>query len=57
MKKGKVFYRERVAGIIEQTDGVYRFTYSEDYLKLKNAKPVSLLFPLRGEPFEEKRLN
>jgi len=55
-KKGKVFVENNLAGIIEQKEGLYFFTYTEEYLKLKNAKPVSLTLPLREEPYEQKTM-
>lgn len=54
MRRGKVFYKDELAGIIlEDTNGV-SFTYDKDYLKKENAKPVSLTMPLREEPYTDK---
>lgn len=47
---------ERKAGVLEETDTGYRFSYSPDYLNAGNAFPVSLSLPLRQEPYFDKRL-
>lgn len=51
--KGLVFYKENLAGIIEQTENGFMFTYDEEYLK-KNEEPVSLTLPVRQEPYKSK---
>ena len=54
MRKGKVFYKDELAGIIEEDSNGITFTYDKDYLKKENAKPVSLTMPLQDEPFTDK---
>jgi serine/threonine-protein kinase HipA len=54
MRKGKVFYKDELAGIIEEEPNGITFTYDANYLKLENAKPVSLIMPLRKEPYTDK---
>lgn len=49
-RKAEVFYHDRLAGVLEETDAGYKFTYDPCYLQ--NGKPVSLSLPLRGDPFE-----
>ena len=56
MRQGEVYYQNLKAGLIEQGDGLYRFTYDENYLKHKDAKPISLLLPLQATPFEDKNM-
>lgn len=53
-RKADVFYHDRLAGILEETDDRYRFAYDSDYLK--TGKPISLSLPLRAEPFESAAL-
>ncbi len=53
-RKADVFYHDRLAGILEETDDGYRFAYSSDYLK--TGKPISLSLPLQAEPFESATL-
>ena len=55
-KRGKVYYNDMLAGTIEQSGGEYRFQYDMDYLKTKTSKPISLLLPLRSEPFVERTM-
>ena len=54
MRKGKVFYKNELAGIIEEDSNGITFTYATNYLKLENAKPVSLTMPLKEEPYVDK---
>src|SRR5690606_18010540 len=54
-KRGKVYVRKKLAGIIEQGDGEFKFTYEPSYLRSK-AEPVSLRLPLREEPYIEKTM-
>ena len=53
-RKADVFYHDRLAGVLEETDDGYKFAYDSDYLKI--GKPVSLSLPLRNEPFESATL-
>ena len=54
MRKGKVFYKDELAGIIEEDSNGITFTYDKDYLKKENAKPVSLTMPLKEGPYVDK---
>lgn len=56
MRAGKVFFGDREAGLLEELEHGYRFTYLREYLSDEAALPVSLLLPLQAEPYEEKRL-
>lgn len=55
-KRGKVYVDKVYAGIIEQREGLFIFSYDQEYLHIKEAKPVSLTLPLRQEPFEQKTM-
>ena len=55
-KRAKVFYADRWAGVLSETDKGYRFDYCADYLAAPDAQSVSLTLPLRAEPFESKVL-
>ncbi|MGO4289830.1 HipA N-terminal domain-containing protein [Chitinophaga sp. RAB17] len=55
-KKGKVFYGEKLAGIISETDEGYIFLYDKTYLSSNNAKPVSLTLPLTDGAYLSKVL-
>jgi serine/threonine-protein kinase HipA len=45
-KRGNVFYGDKLAGIISETDEGYVFVYDKAYLDSDGAKPVSLTMPL-----------
>lgn len=51
-KKGKVFVHTRFAGIIEEYEDGYRFTYDSTYLESENPIPVSLTLPLQSKSFQ-----
>ncbi len=54
--RGKVYYDQKFAGIVERNDGEYRFTYDQDYLTHAEAFPISLTLPLRNEPYRSRVL-
>lgn len=56
-RSGKVFFQNHYAGIIEETDVGYRFTYDNVYLGLTGARPLSVTLPLRPEPYFSKTLH
>ncbi len=49
-RKADVFYHERLAGVLEEMDAGFKFTYDPDFLK--TGKSISLSLPLQSEPFE-----
>lgn len=55
-RRARVSCHARHAGLIEETDTGYRFTYDPEYLTLPDARPVSLTLPLSASPFESKTL-
>ncbi len=56
MRKGKVFWNDREAGLIRESDEGYEFVYLASYLEQINAEPVSLTFPLQSEPFRSRTM-
>jgi len=56
MRRGEVFYQNILAGNVEERDEGYFFTYNENYISQPDAKPVSLTFPLREEPYNSSTL-
>jgi len=54
MRRGKVFYKDEFAGIIEEDANGVSFTYDKEYLKKENAVPISLTMPLQKEPYTDK---
>jgi serine/threonine-protein kinase HipA len=56
-RKGKVFYKDLFAGVIEETENGYQFTYDSGYFSLPYAKPLSVTMPMRTEPYVSKTLH
>jgi serine/threonine-protein kinase HipA len=48
--------QDRPAGILEELENSYRFTYLPEYLESPGAMSVSWSLPLQSRPFEDKRL-
>ena len=55
-RSGKVLFKNKLAGVVWQDENGYGFKYDENYLKSKNAVPVSLTLPVRAEPYIEKTM-
>ena len=47
-------FKDALAGILEERDDRYRFSYDADYLQ--HQVPIAIAFPLQEEPFESKTL-
>lgn len=56
MRRAEIYFSERLAGILSETDEGYTFEYDLTYLALDSAEPISLTMPLRQEPYQEKVL-
>lgn len=50
--KADVYLWDRKAGLLERTDGGYRFAYYPEYLASPDSQPISLTLPLTKEPYE-----
>jgi serine/threonine-protein kinase HipA len=50
-RSGRILVEALEAGILSETESGYRFSYSEKYLGIADALPVSLTLPLRPEPY------
>lgn len=56
MRRGKVFYKEFLAGIITETnEGEYVFQYSEDYVNDHPKDFITFTMPVRHMPYTDKR--
>ncbi len=55
MRRLRVYYQDRVAGLLEETGEGYRFTYDPDWVA-EGGDPVSLTLALRKEPWESRIL-
>ena len=56
MRKAEIRMFDKLAGHLEETDEGYTFAYAADYVNDPGNPPVSLLLPLRPEPYHDKRL-
>ena len=56
LRQASVYVRDLFAGLIQETDEGYRFSYDPGYLGLENASAVSLTLPLRAEPYTSRTL-
>ena len=56
-RKGHVKLNGELAGVIEEFGDQTNFTYSADWIKRRDARPVSLTLPLRSEPYESLGLH
>ena len=54
---GQVRLSGQPVGVIEEHGNKFRFQYLVEWLSNKNAVPVSLTLPLRGEPYETEGLH
>ena len=57
MRKANIFFRDSLAGILEEIDTGYRFTYDSQYLEQPTSEPVSLTMPLREQPYDSNILH
>lgn len=46
MRRAKIFYKNKLAGILTEDDAGYEFRYLPEYLSSETAKAVSLTLPL-----------
>ena len=55
-RTAQIFVRDKLAGILRETDEGYSFAYDTAYLSSDNPSPVSLTLPLTDEPYNSKTL-
>lgn len=57
MRRGKVFYKDHFAGIVEETDeGDFIFQYDGQYVKEHPSDFITFTMPVTDRPYVEKRL-
>ena len=56
MRKAEIHVGGRLAGILEERDRGYAFTYDPSYLGTAGASAISLSLPLQAGTYEDKRL-
>ena len=57
MRKADIYYKDRLAGRLEETDTGYRFVYNNAYLQSIDARPISLTMPLTDKLYESNILH
>lgn len=55
-RQAKIFYEDKLAGYLSETDNGYSFHYDTVYLQTDQAKPISLTMPLAKDAFHSKVL-
>ncbi|MEZ4888917.1 MAG: HipA N-terminal domain-containing protein [Chitinophagales bacterium] len=55
-RRGQVYVHQRFAGILEEYEDGYRFTYDSDYLQSENPVAVSLTLQLQKQPYESSTM-
>jgi serine/threonine-protein kinase HipA len=53
---GRVYWEDRLAGVLREDEEGYWFTYDDAYLSDEHAKAVSLSLPLQEEPYRDRNL-
>ncbi len=57
MRRGRVYYKETLAGIIMETaEGDFIFTYDAIYVTQHPAKFITFTMPVRTEPYKSDRM-
>jgi serine/threonine-protein kinase HipA len=57
MRQARIYYENRVAGILTETDeGEYVFRYEADYVKEHPNDFITFSMPVSDVPYREKRL-
>jgi len=57
MRQGKVYYNERLAGVLTETnEGEYVFQYDSVYVKEFPLDFITFTMPVSEKPYTEKRL-
>ncbi len=55
-RQAHIYYQEKLAGILSETDNGYLFQYSAEYLNEPDAKSISLTIPLSQGVYHSKVL-
>ena len=56
MRRAEIHMQGRLAGVLEERERDYAFTYDATYLADTKAMAISLSLPLQAASFEDKRL-
>ena len=55
-RKAHIYIRDVFAGVLEETDDGYSFSYDSEFLKREDATPISLTLPLQKANHTSKTL-
>lgn len=55
-RRGKVYFRDTLAGVLEESEEGYTFSYNGDYLNSETPLPVSLTLPLTRDKYVSREL-
>ena len=55
-RAARIFFQDKLAGLLSETDNGYSYVYDQDYLKSGKAVPISLTIPLAAFPYHSKVL-
>lgn len=56
MRKAQVFYQDKMAGILEETEQGFCFTYDPLYLQDTSSRPISVSLPLQEASYQSADL-
>lgn len=56
MRKARIYYSMKFAGVLSEEEDGYRFVYDDAYLGLPDAHPVSLTLPLTQKDYTSKTM-
>ena len=56
MRRAKVLFQEKIAGILSEDEHGFHFQYEELYLEDEKSLAISLTLPLRDNPYDSKML-
>jgi len=56
MRAASIYYKDRLAGTLTESDDGYVFSYNDEYLASTDSAPVSLTLPLSAKPYQSKVL-
>ncbi len=57
MRQGKVFYKEKLAGLLTETDdGEYTFTYDSAYVIIDTPQFLTFTMPVTATTYKDNRL-
>src|SRR5574344_141967 len=57
MRKAKVFFKYKLAGILSEDENGFHFMYYKDYLNSDNPQPISLTLPLSNKIYDNNILH